>query len=183
MLLLLLHTTTTTAAAASTTATTTTAAAAAATTTTTTTAATTTTTAAASAATTTTAASAAAAATTTTTTTTINPKRSPILQRDIFFQSTRLPLHRIKHLCHSDSLRPDYDNDDDDDDDDDDDECRFYIALFSALGQTHCALTPARIRCRSSMLATCSRDSSTGYTNPRDRERPTSVWFVFGLFA
>ena len=30
------------------------------------------------------------------------------------------------------------DDDDDDDNDDDDDDC-FYIALFSALEQTHCA--------------------------------------------
>ena len=31
------------------------------------------------------------------------------------------------------------DDDDDDDNDDDDDDDRFYIALFSALEQTHCA--------------------------------------------
>ena len=30
-------------------------------------------------------------------------------------------------------------DDDDDDNDDDDDDDRFYIALFSALEQTHCA--------------------------------------------
>ena len=32
-----------------------------------------------------------------------------------------------------------YDDDDDDDNDDVDDDDRFYIALFSALEQTHCA--------------------------------------------
>ena len=34
------------------------------------------------------------------------------------------------------------DDDDDDDDDNDDDDERFYIALFSALEQTHCTFVP-----------------------------------------
>ena len=41
------------------------------------------------------------------------------------------------HHCDDDD--DDDDGDDDDDDDDDDDVDRFYIALFSALEQTHCA--------------------------------------------
>ena len=53
-------------------------------------------------------------------------------------QDVHLDSHTAPELCDDDDN--DDDDDDDNDDDDDDDDGRFYIALFSALEQTYCAL-------------------------------------------
>ena len=52
-------------------------------------------------------------------------------------QQTKTPVNHLQH--HEITWRSHFVDDADDDDDDDDDNDRFYIALFSALEQTHCA--------------------------------------------